>query len=67
MATECTACGKPSWHDVCMACVIQRHKTVLNRGKCTCRKAEQRPREVGNNIRRWIACDRCLGSIKQLN
>jgi hypothetical protein len=54
-------------YTICMDCVKARHKTVLRLGKCVCRKADKRPRETGNKSRKWLSCDRCLGTIKQLN
>ena len=66
----CSACGDHPvfrWADPCMDAVKARHRAAVTH-KCSCgRKA--RPREVGTvpGGRRWIACDRCLGTIKQLN
>jgi hypothetical protein len=69
---NCEGCSKPlgvfdasgGWN-VCMDCTKARHRAVVN-GKCTCGKKAV-PRKTGNGIRKWIGCDRCLGSIKQLN
>ena len=53
-------------HLICMGCVKARHRAAISH-KCSCPKKLKRPREVTNKIRQWIACDRCLGAIKQLN
>ena len=54
-------------YTVCMDCVKARHKAVMRNGKCGCRKADKRPREMGNKSRKWLGCDRCLGTIRQLS
>jgi hypothetical protein len=71
---SCEGCGKglgaveASRWGVCMPCTQARAKTVANRGKCTCPKTLKRPRTASNGLgRTWMACDRCLGSIKQLS
>lgn len=65
----CSVCGQPRGFlgDPCMACVRARHKAVVNGGRCSCPKSMKKPRTVSNGNRTWVACDRCLGSIKQLS
>ena len=51
-----------------MAVVHARHRAVMARGRCRCgsqKDPSDRIRQAGG--RRWISCDRCLGSIKQLS
>jgi hypothetical protein len=50
---------------VCMPCTQARHKAVLRR-KCVCRKAQRRPKQCKAGSRKWVACLRCLGSVRQL-
>lgn len=67
----CEGCGKElgpmdAGYNVCFDCTKARHRAVMNRGKCTCNK-KARKREVSAFGRKWIACDRCLGTVCQLN
>ena len=66
--SSCEGCGRPVMlgHNPCWECVKARARTVGNRGRCTCPKTLKRPREVSTSIRAWLACDRCLGTIKSL-
>lgn len=71
MIMTCEGCGKDfrnllDSHAICTECVKARHRAVINRGRCTCRKKDKRPREVSAGRRRWVACDRCLGQIEAL-
>jgi hypothetical protein len=77
----CEGCGKAlgvveamHW-SVCFSCTRARAKAVANCGRCTCRKAERRERlievrrkEDGHSAgyRAWIACDRCLGTVRSV-
>jgi len=52
---------------VCLPCTMARAKAATTGGKCKCGR-KRRPREASNGLgRRWLACDRCLGSIRQLS
>lgn len=64
---KCSGCGTPTlaWNDPCWECVKARAKAAHTH-RCTCPAKLKRPREVSNGIRRWVACDRCLGTINQL-
>lgn len=72
----CEGCGKELgvlealYWAVCMDCTKARHRAFCKGGRCTCGR-KRREREVANGTskyaRRWIACDRCLGSVRQLN
>jgi hypothetical protein len=56
---------------VCLGCTKARHRAVIRGGRCSCGPRKRRPREVSTGpvrfARRWIACDRCLGAVAQLN
>ena len=73
VVTDCQGCLAPlhpmerGYWTVCFPCTRARHKAVLARGRCVCHARERRPRQVSNGSRAWIACDRCLGSIRQLS
>lgn len=48
-----------------MECVKARARATTGGGRCKCgRKA--RPRDVRTSGRCWVACDRCLGTIRRL-
>jgi hypothetical protein len=67
--TECSGCGTPvlKSNDPCWECVKARARTAtVNRGRCTCPAKLKRPRNVDVGHRAWVACDRCLGTIRQL-
>jgi hypothetical protein len=71
MTKQCEGCDKElgviealRW-SVCMDCTKARHKATVNRGKCSCGR-KRKEREATNGIRRWIVCNRCLGTVKQL-
>lgn len=51
---------------ICMGCVMARAKTATTGGRCRCPKTLKNPRTVTTRSRSWVACDRCLGTIKQL-
>ena len=69
----CPVCGEPA--DLfaiadggpCMNCVRARAATVGANGRCRCPKSKQRPRTVKTRSRSWVACDRCLGTIRQIS
>ena len=69
----CPVCGEPA--DLfaiadggpCMDCVRARAASVAANGRCRCPKAKQQPRTVTTRSRSWVACDRCLGSIRQIS
>jgi predicted amidophosphoribosyltransferase len=65
---KCSGCGTPTlaWTDPCWECVKARARTATNRGRCTCPAKLKRPRPVDVGHRAWLACDRCLGVIKNL-
>jgi len=70
---KCTGCGTElgalealRW-DVCMDCTKARHRAVTNRGRCSCgKKRRERPVSFSSlkSARHWIACDRCLGTVR---
>jgi hypothetical protein len=68
-ARVCEGCGcalgpLDIGYSVCLACTRARHRAVLMR-KCCCGH-RRRPRHVSTPWRAWIACDRCLGTIRQV-
>jgi hypothetical protein len=48
---------------VCMDCTRARYRAVMNVGRCVCRRADRRPRDVRTAHRSFTVCDRCLGGI----
>ena len=55
-----------SWNSPSMDVIKARHRAAVT-GKCSCGVLRD-PREVSNGLgRRWLSCDRCLGTIKQLS
>ena len=64
---KCHGCGEvvPSFNNPCWDCVKARHRAALTH-KCSCGK-KRRERICSTGSRKWIACDRCLGSYKQLS
>ena len=76
-ADRCEGCDRAIYSfagPVCLACCKARHRAVLNSGRCTCGR-RARPTRKGRIVmfgrrdigRKWIACLRCLGTIKQFN
>ena len=68
-AEVCDACGERTfaWVNPCMPCVKARHRAAVTH-RCACPKRLKRPTEVKQiGSRRWIACERCLGTIEQLS
>lgn len=68
----CEGCGKgmtaaeARW-PVCLDCTKARHKAVIARGRCRCRREQRRPGDVvQQGPRRWIPCRRCLGMIEEV-
>jgi hypothetical protein len=66
---QCDGCNSPLGpldieYSVCMPCTCARHRAVLKR-RCCCGRL-RRPRRVSTGSRTWIACDRCLGTVKQI-
>lgn len=51
---------------VCWECTKARHNAVLSR-KCVCRKIDRKEKLCQTGSRQWLACQRCLGVIKQLS
>ena len=60
----CEGCGKQSFHNVCWDCVKARHRAVMKK-KCGCGR-QRRERLVQTAARKWVACDRCLGPVRQV-
>lgn len=72
--TRCAGCDTPLGvfdigYSVCMDCTKARAKVATGRGGCKCPKSKKRPTEVLGRPRQrqWIACNRCLGTITQVN
>lgn len=66
---NCPVCNVHSayWDGtICMECVKARAKVASGNKRCVCTKRFQRPRTVETKHRSWVACDRCLGVVKQL-
>jgi hypothetical protein len=51
-------------YSVCMACTRARHRAAVTH-RCSCGRL-RRPRQVSHLGRVWIACDRCLGTSRQI-
>jgi hypothetical protein len=51
---------------ICMECVQVRARVASGNKRCPCRGRKQKPQTVETRSRSWVACDRCLGTIKQL-
>jgi hypothetical protein len=50
-----------------MDCVKRRHRTVLNRGRCTCRTTKylgEVKAPHGERGRKFRGCQRCLGQVQ---
>ena len=67
---DCPVCGGPGWGagEICMPCVKSRAKAAQNHGRCSCgNKKIPGPEKApfGPRGRKWIPCERCLGTIKQ--
>lgn len=62
---ELDALSRAGIYNVCMSCTVARHKAVL-RKRCVCRKKQRRERQCKAYSRIWIACDRCLGQVRQV-
>lgn len=66
---KCTACQVTEvlpGMDPCWGCVKARAKTAFSH-RCTCPAKLKRPRTIVTRSRSWLGCDRCLGSIRNLN
>ena len=67
----CDGCGKPlgvveaTMWSVCMDCTKARARSAFN-GRCHCGRLRVPGRERSVGSRRWIPCQRCLGTIKQV-
>ena len=65
---KCPVCGGPGFFgDICMDCVKSRQRAAQD-GRCHCgRKAIPGPERGGKprGMRKWIPCERCLGTIRQ--
>lgn len=67
MFNKCTVCGKENLFDICMECIKARQRAVVYR-KCCCGKSKIPDENIKQVCsRKWIACKRCLGTIKQLS
>ena len=65
----CPVCGKDGGLSVldgkpCMACIRSRQQAAMD-GKCHCGKQRIEGDERSVGSRRWIPCERCLGTIRQ--
>jgi hypothetical protein len=68
---HCDGCGKElgvfdALWTVCMECTRARHRACVSGGKCTCGR-KRVERTIVTRVRSWIACDRCLGTVRQLS
>lgn len=67
----CDGCGQTTfaWLQPCLPCVKARAKVAtVGRGRCTCPKHLKRPTDLKRiGSRSWIACNRCLGQIRQVS
>ena len=66
---SCEGCGRTVLriNNPCLDCCKARCASVAANGKCKCgakRKPDKRVRKAHN--RKWIHCNRCLGTITQL-
>jgi len=68
---NCEGCGTPlgviegqRWQ-VCLDCTKARHRAAMNGQRCTC-GAKRNERVVTTPNRAWVACDRCLGVVRNL-
>lgn len=71
---KCHGCGEVisivdqrEGYSVCLDCTKARQAAVMAHGACKCaakRNPDARIRIVGS--RKWIACNRCLGTVRQL-
>jgi hypothetical protein len=68
----CEGCGKPlgfiesqRW-PVCLPCTRARQRAATTGGRCRCPRSQRREVTVNNQYRRWVACARCLGVVRQL-
>lgn len=73
-ARRCEGCGRElgpfdALWDVCMPCTRARHRAACTH-RCQCGRL-RRPRQCasgpGRYARRWLTCDRCFGTVAQLN
>jgi hypothetical protein len=64
----CPVCGGPGFFgDICMGCVKSRARAAQD-GRCHCgnkRIPGEEKAPFGPRGRKWIPCERCLGTIKQ--
>lgn len=68
--TRCEGCGTPlgAWEAhwrVCMDCTKARARAAFG-GRCRCGR-KRRERLVGARFRSWVACDRCLGAVRNVS
>lgn len=67
----CSVCGKPGGLVVldggpCMPCVRARHRAAITH-RCSC-GSQRIPAPLARiGSRSWIACNRCLGTIRQVS
>lgn len=75
MTPDCRACGRPvsvveaamaaqDKYPIHLACARRRQRAVAS-GRCGCR-TERYARRASAGRRQWLACERCLGSIRQI-
>ncbi len=64
----CTVCGQACGflNDPCMACIRARARAAMT-GRCPCGRKAIPGIERAVGSRRWIPCNRCLGTIRQLS
>jgi hypothetical protein len=69
----CDGCGsklRPTDYPytVCLPCTSARARSFARRGVCVCKRRERRETEVMGikGQRQWVACHRCLGTVRQV-
>jgi hypothetical protein len=65
----CVGCGKelsPVWDAQGPDCTKARARAVENHHRCACGR-KRRERIIRTAIRSWVACVRCLGTVRQIN
>jgi hypothetical protein len=61
---QCTLGPFDLGYSVCMACTRAPHRAAVTH-RCPC-GILRRPRQVSHLGRVWIACDRCLATVRQI-
>jgi hypothetical protein len=66
MPNTCPVCAGPGFFgEICMGCVRSRARSAMDH-RCHCGAKKIPGAERNNGLgRRWIPCERCLGTIRQ--